>query len=70
VSDIVQDARAWLETRPARRFVDGRTHHPTCHETHVDCLVERLVAEIERHRMTQEERRTPMAGGEVNVEAK
>ena len=56
MSDIVRDAKAWLGTRPARRFSDGRTHHETCHETHVECLVERLVAEVERHRMNQEER--------------
>ena len=56
MSDIVRDAKAWLADVRPRRIPDGRTHHATCHETHIECLVERLVAEVERHRMTQEER--------------
>lgn len=53
MSDIVSDAKEWLEWRPPR---DGRTHSGDCHRVHVFCLIERLVAEVERHRMTPGER--------------
>ncbi|MBU6223152.1 MAG: hypothetical protein KGR24_10460 [Planctomycetes bacterium] len=57
MSDIVAEAKAWLEWRPPHRSSqDGRTHSDDCHRVHVDCLIERLVAELERHRMTEVER--------------
>ena len=53
MSDIAADAKAWLTDRD-----DGtlRTHSENCHKWHAECLVARLVAELERHRMTEEER--------------
>ena len=52
MSDIVADAKAWLDVRNGR----VSTHSENCHQWHAECLVARLVAEVERHRMTQEER--------------
>ncbi len=43
-SDIVSDAKRWLDVRNGR----VSTHSENCHQWHVGCLVERLVAELER----------------------
>ena len=43
-SQIVADARAWL----AERGPQVRTDHERCHTYHVECLVVRLLEEIER----------------------
>lgn len=51
-SDIVADARRWLDVRNGR----VSTHSENCHQWHAECLVARLVEEVERHRMTPEER--------------
>ena len=53
MSDIVADAKAWLSERDNGTL---RTHSENCHQWHTECLVARLVAEVERHRMTPEER--------------
>lgn len=53
MSDIVSDAKEWLERRDNQTL---RTHSEHCHHVHVECLVARLVAEVERHRMTEAER--------------
>ncbi len=53
MSDIVADAKAWLSERDNGTL---RTHSENCHQWHAECLVARLVAEVERHRMTEEER--------------
>lgn len=52
MSDIVGDAKRWLDVRNGR----VSTHSENCHQWHAECLVARLVAEVERHRMTEEER--------------
>lgn len=54
MSDIVADAKAWLSERDNGTL---RTHSENCHQWHTECLVARLVAEVERHRMTEEERK-------------
>lgn len=54
MSDIVDDAKEWLERRDNQTL---RTHSEHCHHVHAECLVDRLVAEVERHRMTEEERK-------------
>ncbi len=53
MSDIVADAKAWLSERDNGTL---RTHSENCHKWHPECLVARLAAEVERHRMTPEER--------------
>jgi len=45
VSDIVADAKAWLSDRDSSTL---RTHSENCHQWHAECLVARLVAELER----------------------
>jgi DNA-directed RNA polymerase specialized sigma54-like protein len=52
VSDIVADAKAWLAEQSRR----VSTHSENCHQWHDECLVARLVAQVERHRMTPQER--------------
>lgn len=52
MSDIVEDAKAWLAGRDNKTL---RTHSENCHQWHPECLVARLVAQVERHRMTEEE---------------
>lgn len=53
MSDILVDAREWLADAPVGERM-GRTHDETCHRRHLECLVRRLVEEVERLR---EERR-------------
>lgn len=53
MSDIVADAKEWLERRDNQTL---RTHSEHCHHVHAECLVDRLVAEVERHRMAPQER--------------
>lgn len=45
-SDIVTDARQWLQQRPPH----DRTHSDACHLRHTECLVSRLVDEVLRLR--------------------
>jgi len=52
VSDILTDARTWLDT--LRRLENIGTHGEECHRWHLACLVSRLADEIARLR---EERR-------------
>ena len=52
MSDILADAREWLDT--LRRLEDIGTHGEECHRWHLKCLVTRLADEVERLR---EERR-------------
>jgi len=48
VSDIVADAKAWLaDTATVSR---PRTHSANCHNWHSECLVGKLIREIERLR--------------------
>ena len=51
MSDIVKDAKEWLDEQPKRT----QTHSENCHKWHLSCLVYRLLAEIARLR---EERRS------------
>lgn len=53
MGDIAADAKAWLSDRDSSTL---RTHSENCHQWHAECLVARLVAEVERHKMTEEER--------------
>lgn len=43
-SDIVGDAKRWLDIRNGR----VSSHSENCHQWHAECLVARLVAEVER----------------------
>jgi len=43
-SDIVGDAKRWLDVRNGR----VSKHGENCHQWHAECLVARLVAELER----------------------
>lgn len=52
MSDILADARQWLDTHG--RLENIGTHGEECHRWHLPCLVTRLAAEIARLR---EERR-------------
>lgn len=54
MSDILDDAQAWLDALP---LCIG-THFPGCHTrpNHAPCLVRRLMDEIARLRITDEER--------------
>ena len=49
--DILADAREWLAAQGDR----VQTHGETCHRWHPACLVARLVREVERLRLTDEE---------------
>lgn len=49
MSDILVDAREWLADAPVGARM-GRTHDETCHRRHLECLVRRLVEEVERLR--------------------
>jgi hypothetical protein len=42
VSDIVKDAKEWLDEQPKRT----QTHSENCHKWHSSCLVYRLLSEI------------------------
>ena len=53
MSDILSDAREWLRENPVGERM-GRAHDSECHRRHLECLVSRMAAEIERLR---EERR-------------
>ncbi len=52
MSDIVADAKRWLAEQSGR----VSTHSENCHKWHSECLVARLIVEVERHRMTEQER--------------
>ncbi len=52
MTDIVSDAREWLDGYAGRES----THSAKCHGWHDACLISRLVDEIERLRLTKEER--------------
>jgi hypothetical protein len=45
-SDIVADAKVWLADTISR----PRTHSASCHHWHSECLVTKLIREIERLR--------------------
>ena len=45
-NDIVADAKAWLSDTTSRQ----RTHSASCHNWHHECLVRKLIREIERLR--------------------
>jgi len=48
VNDIVVDAKAWLADTVAGSR--PRTHSASCHNWHSECLVGKLIREIERLR--------------------
>ena len=60
MSDIVADARRWLDVRNGR----VSTHSENCHQWHAECLVARLTAEVQRHRMTEAERKAVAVAAE------
>ena len=62
MADILEDSRRWLADHPVGERL-GRTHGDGCHRRHLECLVARLVEEVERLR--QELRTAPPKGGEV-----
>lgn len=60
MSDVVKDAKEWLEEQPNRT----RTHSENCHKWHASCLVSRLLAEVDRlkERVAVLDRRPPFTG--------
>jgi hypothetical protein len=52
VSDIVSDAREWLDGYAGRES----THSAECHKWHDACLIARLVDEIERLRQVSSQK--------------
>ena len=70
MSDILSDAREWLRENPVGERM-GRAHDSECHRRHLECLVSRMAAEIERlreeRRWISVEERVPETGEEVIV---
>ncbi len=64
MSDILADAREWLDT--LRRLEDIGTHGEECHRWHLKCLVTRLADEVERLR--EERRWVPVVGEIIDME--
>ena len=70
MSDILSDAREWLRENPVGERM-GRAHDSECHRRHLECLVSRMAAEIERlreeRRWISVEERVPERGVRVLV---
>ena len=45
MTDIIADAKAWLDQQPQRI----QTHSENCHKWHATCLVRRLLAQCKLH---------------------